>query len=263
MNLIEIIQEKLGALALSTSVSKGEVTLEVTLQDYLAVARTLRDDAALKFEVLVDLCGVDYLGYGQGEWATDSVSNAGFSRGVQVSRTRHGKQVSGDQTLNSAFLDVPGAGAPGRFRWEDRPEAKDVPRRFAVVAHFLSLALNQRLRLKVFCLDNELPVVPSLTELWRGVNWFEREAFDLFGIVFDGHPDLRRILTDYGFVGHPFRKDFPLIGNVEVRYDAVKKRVVYEPVSIEPRIGVPRVVREDSRYGQAQAEAALNTSVKV
>ena len=259
MNLIEIIQEKLGDLARSLNFSKGEVTLEVKLQDYLSAAAILRDDAELKFEVLIDLCGVDYLGYGQGEWATDSVSNEGFSRGVQAVGDRSG----GDQVLNSSFLDVPGAGAPGRFRWEDRPEANDVPRRFAVVVHLLSLALNQRIRLKVFSEDNELPVVPSLTELWRGVNWFEREAFDLFGIVFDGHPDLRRILTDYGFVGHPFRKDFPLIGNVEVRYDSVKKRVVYEPVSIEPRIGVPRVVREDSRYGQAQAEAALNDSVKV
>ena len=254
MNLIEIIQEKLGPVATSIVTQKGEVTLEVKLSHYLAVAKILRDDAELKFEVLIDLCGVDYLGYGQGEWATDSVSSEGFSRGIQDSR---------DQVLSSAFLDVPGAGAPGRFRWEDRPEAKDVPRRFAVVVHLLSLTFNQRVRLKVFSDDNELPVVPSLTELWRGVNWFEREAFDLFGIVFDGHPDLRRILTDYGFVGHPFRKDFPLIGNVEVRYDAVKKRVVYEPVSIEPRIGVPRVVREDSRYGQAQAEAALNNSVKV
>ncbi len=254
MNLNDIIQEKLGARALSVVTRKAEITVEVQLQDYLAAAAIFRDDAALKFDVLVDLCGVDYLGYGQGEWATESVSNEGFSRGVQA---------SGDQVLNSAFLDVPGAGAPGRFRWEDRPEAKNVPRRFAVVVHLLSVAFNQRVRLKVFSLDNELPVVPSLTGLWRGVNWFEREAFDLFGIVFDGHPDLRRILTDYGFVGHPFRKDFPLIGNVEVRYDAVKKRVVYEPVSIEPRIGVPRVVREDSRYDQAQAEAGLNNSVKV
>lgn len=254
MNLIEIIQEKLGSLVFSAFVSKGETTLEVTLENYLKVANTLRDDAALKFEVLIDLCGVDYLGYGQGEWATDSVSSEGFSRGVQTGN---------DQELNRAFLDVPGAGAPGRFRWEDRPEAKNVPRRFAVVVHLLSLTLNQRIRLKVFSVDNEMPVVPSLIGIWRGVNWFEREAFDLFGIVFDGHPDLRRILTDYGFVGHPFRKDFPLIGNVEVRYDAVKKRVVYEPVSIEPRIGVPRVVREDSRYGQAQAEAALNNSVRV
>ena len=254
MNLIEIVQEKLGPVATFVATQKDELTLEVKLADYLAVAKILRDDAALKFEVLVDLCGVDYLGYGQDEWATESVTSEGFSRGVQVGR---------DQALNIALLDVPGAGAPGRFRWEDRPEAKDVPRRFAVVVHLLSLSLNQRVRLKVFSDDNDLPVVPSLTALWRGVNWFEREAFDLFGIVFDGHPDLRRILTDYGFVGHPFRKDFPLIGNVEVRYDAIKKRVVYEPVSIEPRIGVPRVVREDSRYGQAQAEAALNNSVKV
>lgn len=254
MNLIEIVQEKLGPVAAFVATQKDELTLEVKLADYLAVAKILRDDAALKFEVLVDLCGVDYLGYGQDEWATESVTSEGFSRGVQVGR---------DQALNIALLDVPGAGAPGRFRWEDRPEAKDVPRRFAVVVHLLSLSLNQRVRLKVFSDDNDLPVVPSLTALWRGVNWFEREAFDLFGIVFDGHPDLRRILTDYGFVGHPFRKDFPLIGNVEVRYDAIKKRVVYEPVSIEPRIGVPRVVREDSRYGQAQAEAALNNSVKV
>ena len=254
MSLIEIVQEKLGPVAAFVATQKDELTLEVKLADYLAVAKILRDDAALKFEVLVDLCGVDYLGYGQDEWATESVTSEGFSRGVQVGR---------DQALNIALLDVPGAGAPGRFRWEDRPEAKDVPRRFAVVVHLLSLSLNQRVRLKVFSDDNDLPVVPSLTALWRGVNWFEREAFDLFGIVFDGHPDLRRILTDYGFVGHPFRKDFPLIGNVEVRYDAIKKRVVYEPVSIEPRIGVPRVVREDSRYGQAQAEAALNNSVKV
>ena len=259
MNLIEIIQEKLGGSALSLAFNKAETTLEVALQDYLSVAKILRDDAALRFEVLVDLCGVDYLGYGQGEWATDSVSSEGFSRGVLAV----GGRANGDNALNNTFLDVPGAGAPGRFRWEDRPEAKNVPRRFAVVLHLLSLSLNQRVRLKVFCQDNELPVVPSLTEVWRGVNWFEREAFDLFGIVFDGHPDLRRILTDYGFVGHPFRKDFPLIGNVEVRYDAVKKRVVYEPVSIEPRIGVPRVVREDSRYDQAQAEAAVNTSLKV
>ena len=259
MNMIEIIQEKLGASALSVTLNKTETTLEVLLQDYLSTARVLRDDAALRFEVLIDLCGVDYLGYGQGEWATDSVSSEGFSRGVQAV----GGRASGDNALNSTFLDVPGAGAPGRFRWEDRPEAKDVPRRFAVILHLLSLTLNQRIRVKVFCEDNELPVVPSLTNVWRGVNWFEREAFDLFGIVFDGHPDLRRILTDYGFVGHPFRKDFPLIGNVEVRYDAVKKRVVYEPVSIEPRIGVPRVVREDSRYDRAQAEAAVNTSLKV
>lgn len=122
--------------------------------------------------------------------------------------------------------------------------------------HLLSLDQNVRLRLRCFAADDSFPVVPSLTDVWSGANWFEREAFDLYGIVFEGHPDLRRILTDYGFVGHPFRKDFPLIGNVEVRYDPDKGRVVYEPVSIEPRVGVPRVVREDSRYLQAQNESA-------
>ena len=227
------------------TVAGNELTLEVSVSDYLSTALTLRDHPQLRFGILIDLCGVDYLGFGQGEWETDTVSNEGFSRGVK----------SGEAL-----------GAPGRFRWENRPEASNVPNRFAAVTHLLSLEHNHRLRLKVFCPDSDFPVVPSLVEIWRGVNWFEREAFDLFGIIFDGHPDLRRILTDYGFVGHPFRKDFPLIGNVEVRYDAVKKRVVYEPVSIEPRVGVPRVVREDSRYGQAQAEAtmrAATTSVKV
>jgi len=131
-------------------------------------------------------------------------------------------------------------------------------RRFAVVVHLLSISNNQRLRLRCFCGDDEVAVVSSLVSVWPGLNWFEREAFDLFGIVFDGHPDLRRLLTDYGFVGHPFRKDFPLIGNVEVRYDPDKKRVVYEPVSIEPRVLVPRVIRDDSRYQQAAAEGAAN-----
>ena len=209
------------------TIAHNELTLEVSVSDYLSTAQTLRDHPQLRFGVLVDLCGVDYLGYGQDEWETDAVSSEGFSRGV-----------------NSADP----FGAPGRFRWENRPEAMDVPNRFAVVTHLLSLEHNQRLRLKVFCADSDFPVVPSLVEIWRGVNWFEREAFDLFGIIFDGHPDLRRILTDYGFVGHPFRKDFPLIGNVEVRYDAVKKRVIYQPVTIDPREVVPRVVRED-QYG--------------
>ena len=147
--------------------------------------------------------------------------------------------------------------------YSEYKDGRGASSRFCVVLHLLSVSLNQRVRLKVFPADDEMPVLASVVDIWNAANWYEREAFDLFGIVFEGHNDLRRILTDYGFVGHPFRKDFPLIGNVEVRYDAVKKRVVYEPVSIEPRIGVPRVVREDSRYGQAQAEAALNNSVKV
>ncbi len=191
----------------------------------------MRDEPEFAFESVVDLCGVDYLSYGDDEWETTDVSSEGFSRGVE------------------------GQG-PGRFSWENRPQGRGPERRFAVVAHLLSVTNNRRLRIRCFAADSSLPVVPSLIDVFPGVNWFEREAFDLFGIVFEGHPDLRRILTDYGFVGHPFRKDFPLIGNVEVRYDAERKRVVYEPVSIEPRVGVPRVVREDSRWQQAQAEQA-------
>ena len=209
----------------------GESTLLVPAAAWLEVARRLRDDPAFRFEQAVDLCGVDYLSHGHTEWDTEDVSSQGFSRGVE------------------------GMG-PGRFRWSERPEAERSAGRFAVVVHLLSLTHNRRLRLRAFCPDHELPVMASLVSVWRGLDWFEREAFDLYGIVFDGHPDLRRILTDYGFVGHPFRKDFPLIGNVEVRFDAVKGRVVYEPVSIDPRVGVPRVVRHDARYLQAQAEAA-------
>lgn len=208
----------------------GQVTLEVGHQDWLDVALALRDQFG--FEQLVDLCGVDYMGYGVGEWDVSEVSSEGFSRGVE------------------------GLG-PGRFRWEDRPESAHHPRRFAVVAQLLSIRHNQRLRIRCHAPDDELPLVASLTPVWPGVNWFEREAFDLFGIVFEGHPDLRRILTDYGFIGHPFRKDFPLIGNVEVRYDPDKGRVVYEPVtSVEPRVGVPRVLREDARFQTAQGEQA-------
>jgi len=182
--------------------------------------------------VLIDLCGVDYLGYGRDEWKTDDATATGFSRGVQGQ-------------------------AMGRFSWAERPRvATDAPRRFAVSIELLSIGHNRRLRLHVFCADDSLPIVPSLTLVWPGVNWFEREAFDLYGIIFDGHPDLRRILTDYGFVGHPFRKDFPLIGNVEVRYDPEQKRVIYEPVSIEPRVGVARVIRDDADLMQARAEAA-------
>jgi NADH-quinone oxidoreductase subunit C len=208
----------------------GGGTLDVAPSDWLAVAQALRDEPEFRFEQLIDVCGVDYLGYGDDEWDTSDVSSEGFSRGVE------------------------GLG-PGRFRWENRPMGKGPDKRFAAVAHLLSVANNRRIRLRSFALDHAMPIVPSLTGLFPVANWFEREAFDLFGIIFDGHPDLRRILTDYGFVGHPFRKDFPLIGNVEVRYDPEKQRVVYEPVSIEPRVTVPRVIREDSRWQQSAAES--------
>ena len=175
-------------------VDVGEVTLEVRCDQWLKMARRLRDDNLFRFEQLIDVCGVDYLGY--------------------------------------------------------RAEAPDGPRggpRFAAVYHLLSVSRNQRLRVRVF-LDDNLPIVDSVTDIWPSANWFEREAFDLFGIVFEGHPDLRRILTDYGFIGYPFRKDFPLSGHVEMRYDPEKRRVVYQPVTIEPRILVPRVIREEG-YG--------------
>lgn len=198
-----------------------ELTLVVAPGELLATATTLRDTDGLRFDMLVDVAGVDYLTYGMDEWKTQSATASGFSRGVR-------------------------RGSP--------PVSPDTPRRFAVAYHLLSVQLNHRLRLRCYPEAGDPPRLPSVNDIWPAANWFEREAFDLFGIVFEGHPDLRRILTDYGFVGHPFRKDFPLIGNVEVRYDPEKGRVVYEPVSIDPRVGVPRVVRHDSRYEQAQAE---------
>jgi len=231
LTLAERLKARFSELESTVIDACGETTLEVPAVAWANVHRALRDEPDFHFEQLMDVCGVDYLSYGDDEWDTTDISSEGFSRGVE------------------------GEGA-GRFRWENRPTGAGPARRFAAVSHLLSVQYNARLRVRCFAEDNSLPIVPSLVELYPVANWFEREAFDLMGIVFDGHPDLRRILTDYGFVGHPFRKDFPLIGNVEVRYDAEKKRVVYEPVSIEPRVGVPRVIREDSRWQQAQAEQA-------
>ncbi|QNP40389.1 NADH-quinone oxidoreductase subunit C [Lysobacter solisilvae (ex Woo and Kim 2020)] len=224
---------------------RGEVTIDVAASAWLSAAQALRDEFG--FEQCVDVSGVDYLGYGSDEWDVD-VSSEGFSRGVQgrnVGRFKYGE-------------------APSQQLPEPRGEGPMVTpeRRFAAVAHLLSYQHNQRVRLRTFAENDDLPVVASLTPVWAGTNWFEREAFDLYGIVFESHPDLRRILTDYGFVGYPFRKDFPLIGNVEVRYDAEKKRVVYEPVSIDPRVGVPRVIRDDARYETAAGEAAQKAEVK-
>jgi NADH-quinone oxidoreductase subunit C len=201
-----------------------EVAYEVDATNLLTVCRTLRDAPDLKFEMLMDLAGVDYLHYGRDEWQTQSATRSGFSRG-RVARTT-----------------APDPNMPGRF---------------AVAYNLLSIANNQRLRLRVKCPDTLEPVVDSVVDVWAAANWFEREAFDLFGILFRGHPDLRRILTDYGFIGHPFRKDFPLSGNVEVKYDTEKKRVVYQPVSIVPRVLVPKVIRHDHRYDPALHEAQL------
>lgn len=228
-NFVERVRSLLEGKLVAVTEAAGELTVEISPECWVDACRTLRDDPELRFSCCMDLSGVDYLGYGQVEWDTSDISSEGFSRGVE------------------------GEGA-GRFDWEHRPQPVSQARRFAVVVHLLSISRNRRVRLRAFCVDDQLPIIGSLCDVWPGVNWFEREAFDLFGIVFEGHPDLRRILTDYGFVGHPFRKDFPLIGNVEVRFDAEKGRVVYEPVSIEPRVLVPRVIRDDSRYEQARGE---------
>ena len=185
------ITETLGAKAKSVTLALGEVTVVVAAADYLEAATLLRDAPGCRFEQLIDLCGMDYSDYREGEWQGE---------------------------------------------------------RYCVVTHLLSVSLNQRVRLKVFAPNEDLPIVDSLTGIWNGAGWFEREAFDLYGIVFEGHDDLRRILTDYGFIGHPFRKDFPVSGHVEMRYDPEQKRVIYQPVSIEPREITPRVIREDN-YG--------------
>jgi len=221
--LAALLEQALAGKLMSVPNHTGELTYEVRPADLSHVASTLRERAGLKFEMCMDVCGVDYLEYGRAEWTTQHATLSGFSRGV-VHGTAHGAEV-----------------LPGR--------------RFAVVYHLLSIALNQRLRLKVFCEDDAQPMVDSVTAVWASAEWFEREAFDLFGILFKGHPDLRRLLTDYGFIGHPFRKDFPLSGNVEVRYDPEKGRVVYQPVSIEPRVLVPKVIRHDNRYNPALTTA--------
>lgn len=203
-----------------TQTPQRETQIVAPLARYLEVATALRDEPELAFSTLIDLCGIDYLTYGQDEWKTASATSSGFSRGVQ-------REVIVDDAQTFE------------------------PERFAIVTHLLSIQHNWRVRLKVFASSDNPPRCPSLIDTWRSADWYEREAFDLFGIVFDGHPDLRRLLTDYGFIGHPFRKDFPLSGNVEVRYDPDQQRVAYEPVSIEPRTLVPRVIRDDNRYDEA------------
>jgi NADH-quinone oxidoreductase subunit C len=207
----QAVASHVGARATRSAALQGEIAYEVAASDLLVVCRELRDQPALAFEQLIDLSGIDYLEYGRSEWRTESSTATGFSRGVDRTTGRDGE-----------------------------PE-----RRFAVAYQLLSVSRNTRLRLRCHCPPGEPPMVDSVADVWASANWYEREAFDLFGILFRGHPDLRRILTDYGFIGHPFRKDFPLIGRVEVRYDPGRGRVVYEPVSIEPRVTVPKVIRKE------------------
>lgn len=211
-------RQKLSNLGVEVAVAVDEVTVEVPAAHWTAACRLLRDLPELAFEELIDLSGVDYSTYGQVEWDADTFASGGFSRGAERAQ-------------------------PIAEEHRFQPKA-----RFAVVVHLLSIANNQRIRARVFCTDDEFPKIDSVVEIWNSANWYEREAFDLYGILFEGHPDLRRILTDYGFVGHPFRKDFPLSGHVEMRYDATQQRVIYEPVQIEPRVLVPRVIRKDHRY---------------
>ncbi len=219
--LAEQLQNRFGDKLLANIDAVAEVTIELAGEDLLDVATALRDEPDFAFEILLDVCGVDYANYGKDEWATEETSGSGFSRGVEATTAGHLKAVTDDLVV----------------------EKPRTAKRFAAVYHLLSISNNRRLRVKVFAPDDGLPVVPSVITVWNSANWYEREAFDLYGILFEGHPDLRRLLTDYGFIGHPFRKDFPLSGNVEVIYDAEKQRVVYQPVSIEPRVLVPKVIR--------------------
>jgi NADH-quinone oxidoreductase subunit C len=215
----QALETRIGARARRVASLAGELAIEVTPEQLESVCRDLRDLPELSFEQLTDLSGIDYLDHGRSEWTTEQATSTGFSRGVER------------ETAQPV---------------EGRP-------RFAVVYHLLSVTRNVRLRVRCHCNPGEPPMLDSVTGIWASASWYEREAFDLFGILFRGHPDLRRILTDYGFIGHPFRKDFPVSGNVEVRYDPAKGRVVYEPVSIEPRVTVPKVIRKGRTHIAATA----------
>ncbi len=212
-SLADNLREQFEAKGCEISSALGEITMQVPREQLLETANQLHDDELFQFTQVIDVCGVDYANYGESEWVTKDASATGFGRGVD----KKGLQ----------------AGESGADR-------------FAVVYHLLSPSLNHRLRLKVF-VETEHPIVDSVINVWNSADWFEREAFDMYGILFKGHPDLRRILTDYGFVGHPLRKDFPLSGHVEMRYDPEQQRVIYQPVSIPPRTQMPRVIRDDIR----------------
>ncbi|MFA5958933.1 MAG: NADH-quinone oxidoreductase subunit C [Tatlockia sp.] len=222
INLAEQLNQELGALITNTSLLFNEITLECEVNCLKELLSQLRTQALFAFDELMDVCAVDYLLYGVSDWETESATEKGFSRGVERQELR---------ALN----------------WT-KP-------RFAVVYHLLSTSKNHRVRVKVF-VNEAHPVVPSVHDIWKCANWFEREAYDLYGILFENHPDLRRILTDYGFIGHPFRKDFPVSGHVEMRYDASLQKVIYEPVNIEPRVLVPKVIRDDNRYLETQGEGS-------
>ena len=241
-NLAAALQSALGDRLARASTALGEVTAVVKAESLLPAMTILRDGAGLQFEQLIDLCGVDYGSYGEVAWTGTPLSEGGA-----------GAPLGGPapETDRSPAIDEHAPkSAEGR-----KKERELIPpgARFAVAYHLLSVALNQRVRVRVFCADTQFPVVDSVIGVWPSANWFEREAFDLYGIVFSGHPDLRRILTDYGFIGHPFRKDFPLSGTVEMRYDPDQQRVIYQPVTIEAREITPRIVRVEN-YADTDVE---------
>lgn len=210
--LAQKVREKLAMDIDSLTIANGELTIEIPNDSILKVCQRLRDDEDFQFEMLIDLCGIDYLHYGVSEWETFAATSKGFERAVTP--------IS--QVIKNSKWAKP---------------------RLAVVYHLLSIAHNQRIRVRAFVADHD-PMIDSVVSIYNSANWYEREAFDLYGILFINHPDLRRLLTDYGFIGHPFRKDFPLVGNVEVRYDAKQERVIYDPVEIVPRTLVPKVIRK-------------------
>jgi NADH-quinone oxidoreductase subunit C len=247
--LAEQISARFGDAVARVPSHCGELTFEVAAGSLLAVCGALHDAPEWHFEQLIDLCGVDYLQYGRSEWTTEAATFRGFSRGVDRG-TRGALAFERGEVAQTVAETGPAADLA-----QEAGRGEEGGRRFAVVYHLLSVATNRRLRLRAWCPPGEPPMIDSVIGIWKAADWFEREAFDLFGILFRGHPDLRRLLTDYGFLGHPFRKDFPLSGNVEVRYDPARGRVVYEPVSIEPRTLVPRVIREDNRYAPALKDA--------
>ena len=218
-SLVDALNSRFNSLVHSCNVERSEVTLEVGSENIFEVCQALRDEPVFHFEQLLDLCVVDYSQFGLGEWQGDTSGASGFSRGLDT--VTSGRLNFGDVAA-TVLMDKP---------------------RFAVVIHLISYANNARLRVRYYAPDSDMPIVPSLTSLWSSADWNEREAFDLFGVLFEGHEDLRRILTDYGFVGHPFRKDFPQIGHVEMRYDPEQQRVIYQPVTIQPRVLVPKVIR--------------------
>ncbi len=207
------VNDVLADAVISSTIALDELTIEIAPADSIACFTKLKD--VVGFEQLIDICGVDYLIYGDANWETMAAANKGFSRGV---------------------FD---------FVEEENVEDLNKPRRFASVYHLISISRNLRIRVKVFPENTQMPIIPSVVSIWNCADWFEREAFDLLGIIYEGHPDLRRLLTDYGFIGHPLRKDFPLVGQVEMRYDHEAKRCIYEPVTMENRVNVPRVIRED------------------